>query len=85
MYTYIHINTSLNEILSETFINCILHQLPTQQDSSWYNRLHSDVDGNIFILHPIPLKLKTAPTAERQPNVYGFKISVGEIFADSGC
>jgi len=27
MYTYIHINTSLNVILLEIFINCILHQL----------------------------------------------------------
>jgi len=47
MYTYIHINTSLNVILSETFINCILHQLPTQQDSSWYSRLRSDVAFHI--------------------------------------
>ena len=44
MYTYIH---SLNVILLETFINCILHQLPTQQDSSWYSRLPSDVAFHI--------------------------------------
>jgi len=44
MYTYIH---SLNVILLETFINCILHPLPTQQDSSWYSRLRSDVAFHI--------------------------------------
>ena len=44
VYIYIH---SLNVILLETFINCILHQLPTQQDSSWYSRLLSDVAFHI--------------------------------------